>query len=246
MTPRDDRQPAHAYAHYSRSRRKQRNWSAQNPGNIAIRAELVDAVVALAGEKLSRARDILDVGCGSGWWLEHLVGRPEVHAKLHGLELLPERVEAARHRVPAATINPGDGRQLPYRDHSFDVVSLFTVLSSLPGRTDAELALQDAWRVLAPDGVLLVWEPRLPNPLNQHTTLIGRDLLRRGTADAPIDFRTTTVLPALARRLGHRTEDWYPRLARIPAIRTHRLACVHRPAGQRRSETPRREPAGPT
>lgn len=228
--PRDDRELAHAYAHYSRSRRKRRNWSAQNPGNIAIRAELVDAVVALAGEELSRARDILDVGCGSGWWLEHLVGRPEVHAKLHGLELLPERVEAARHRVPAATINPGDGRRLPYRDHSFDVVSLFTVLSSLPGRTDAELAVQDAWRVLAPDGVLLVWEPRLPNPLNQHTTLISRDLLRRGTADAKIDFRTTTVLPALARRLGDRTEDLYPRLARIPAIRTHRLACVHRPA----------------
>ena len=85
-------------------------------------------------------------------------------------------------------IDPGDGRRLPYRDHSFDVVSLFTVLSSLPGGTDAELALQDAWRVLAPDGVLLVWEPRLPNPLNQHTTLIGRDLLRRGTADATIDF----------------------------------------------------------
>jgi ubiquinone/menaquinone biosynthesis C-methylase UbiE len=228
MTSRDDRQLTRAYAHYSQSRRKQRNWSAKNLGNMAIRAELVDAVFALAREELGRAHDILDVGCGSGWWLQHLAGRPEVRAKLHGLELLPDRVEAAGQRVPNATINPGDARRLPYRDHSFGVVSLFTVLSSMPGRTDAELALQDAWRVLAPDGVLLVWEPRLPNPLNQHTTLIDRDLLRRATAGAKIDFRTTTVLPALARRLGARTEDLYPRLARIPAIRTHWLACARR------------------
>ena len=248
MTPRDDRQPAHAYAHYSRSRRKQRNWSAQNPGNIAIRAELVDAAVALAGEKLSRARDILDVGCGSGWWLEHLVGRPEVHAKLHGLELLPERVEAARHRVPAATINPGDGRQLPYARSQLRcrVAVHSPVLAARPYRRGAGAAgcVAGPGTGWSPG---LVWEPRLPNPLNQHTTLIGRDLA--GDAEQPTRRSisgTTTVLPALARRLGHRTEDWYPRLARIPAIRTHRLACVHRPAGQRRSETPRREPAGPT
>ena len=134
--------------------------------------------------------------------------------------------------VRAKLLERGDKVGMTWRTY-YDTLRLNSprVLSSLPGRSDAELALQDAWRVLAPDGVLLVWEPRLPNPLNQHTTLIGRDLLRRATAGAKIDFRPTTVLPALARRLGGRTEDLYPRLARIAAIRTHRLACVRRPGG---------------
>ncbi len=215
------------YQGYAASAGKQRDWSAENPGNAAIRGELTDAVFELAGSSLLRAARILDVGCGSGWWLARLADDPQVSATLEGLELLPERQAAAAERVPDATITLGDARRLPYGNRRFDVVTMFTVLSSLASVADALAAFGEALRVVGPSGVLLVWEPRLPNPLNRHTLSITGGMLREAAGDRRVALRTTTVLPPVARRLGKRTGSLYPRLARIGPLRSHRLVCVY-------------------
>ncbi len=208
---------------YSASTSKQRKWSAENPGNAAIRAELVETAFALAGRDVIGADAILDVGCGSGWWLQRLAEDDRVSAHLQGVELLPERAAAARSRVPMAAIALADARELPFDDASFDVVTLFTVLSSLSGAADAEQALREVRRVLRPGGALLAWEPRVRNPFNHNTLFIGRPLLEHALTGARVEVRTLTVLTPLARRRGTRTTRLYPRLSRIPLLRTHRL-----------------------
>ena len=90
----EQRRIARVYEGYGASPRKRRSWSAENPGNAAIRAELVDAAFALASPELAAARDILDVGCGSGWCLERLDADSHISAMLHGLK--PERVKLLR------------------------------------------------------------------------------------------------------------------------------------------------------
>lgn len=215
---------ARDYQRYAESPLKQRSWSDRNPGNVAIRAELLSTVFDAAGDSIRAATEILDIGCGSGWWLEQLSS--DASAKLHGLELLPERADAAARRVPQAQIAVGDARELHYEDGHFTVVTLFTVLSSLAGAPDAHTVLREARRVLAPGGVLLIWEPRVANPFNPSTRLIGRSLLRPALAGMEMQTRTTTVFPPLSRRLGRRTQTLYPRLAGIPALRTHRLVCA--------------------
>jgi ubiquinone/menaquinone biosynthesis C-methylase UbiE len=218
---------ADVYAGYADSRAAARRWDAANPGNAAIRRELVQAVWSLAGPELAAARDVLDVGCGSGWWLAELAGDGRVSASLHGLDLLDRRVQAARERLgQRAHIASGDARGLPYDDASFDVVSLFTVLSSLAGPAEVKRVLGQAARVVRPGGVLLVWEPRVPNPLNRHTRLVSQALIRSELGAASYQVRTTTVVPALARRLGSRTPSVYRRLSRVRALRTHRLTAV--------------------
>jgi ubiquinone/menaquinone biosynthesis C-methylase UbiE len=214
------------YRGYGASAAKQRAWSAENPGNLAIRAELAGAVFGLAGSRLRRAERILDVGCGSGWWLERLSADPQVSASLEGIELLAERQAGASRRVPEATILVGDARRLPYGNRQFDAVTMFTVLSSLPSITDALVGFGEALRVVRPPGVVVVWEPRLPNPLNRHTLWITGGMLREAAGPNRVTVRTTTVLPFVARRLGRRTERLYPRLARVTALRSHRLVCV--------------------
>jgi ubiquinone/menaquinone biosynthesis C-methylase UbiE len=188
----------------------------------------VDAVFALAGPSLLDARAVLDVGCGSGWWLERLALDARVSAALHGVELLAARAAAAHQRVPSARIETADARQLPYDDASFDAVTLLTVLSSLAHTADAERALSEARRVLRPGGALLIWEPRVINPLNSSTVFVGRRAVRRALAEDALESRTTTVFPPLARRLGSRTERLYPVLLRINFLRTHRLVCARR------------------
>ncbi len=146
-----------------------------------------------------------------------------MRARLHGIDLSPERVTAARARVPDAQLAAGDMRRLPYDAGRFDVVTVFTVLSSIGGRVDVQWALGEARRVLADDGVALVWEPRVPNPLNRDTRVIGRRELAAAFPERTLQSVTTTVVPALARRLGRATPWLYPRLSRIGMLRTHRL-----------------------
>ncbi len=221
------RRVADVYAGYAGSRAAARRWDAANPGNVAIRSELVQAVWSLAGPELAAARDVLDVGCGSGWWLAELAADGRIRAGLHGLDLLDQRAQAARERLgQRAQIARGDARGLPYDDASFDVVSLFTVLSSLTGPTDIKRVLRQAARVLRPAGVLLVWEPRVPNPLNRHTRLVSQALIRSELGAASYQARTTTVVPAVARRLGSRTPSVYLRLSQVGALRTHRLTAA--------------------
>jgi len=186
---------------------------------------------------LVAATNVLDVGCGTGWWLERLAADQRTTARLHGVDLLPDRATAAQRRVPNAEVRVGDARQLPFASGAFDVVTLFTVLSSLGSVGDVQRALGEARRVLAPGGALLVWEPRLPTP-NRNTIRISQRLLRRALAGAEIDAVATTVAPPIARRLGSSTARLYPRLARRRALLTHRLLCARFP-GPAPGATPR-------
>lgn len=219
------------YESYRRDPSKLRDWSAANPGNARIRAELIGAAYGALGRALQSAQRVLDVGCGTGWWLAQLAGDPSVSASLHGVELLPARASAAAAGVPEATIELADARALPYEDDSFDLATLFVVLSSMRTRADAAQALREARRVLAPGGALLLWEPRVPNPLNRETVLITPRLVSGALSGAAIERRTLTVLPPLARRLGAYTQRAYPLLRRIPALRSHQLFCARFPAG---------------
>lgn len=216
---------AAAYAGYAASSAKQRSWDAGNPGNAAIRDELVAAVLRLAAPELHAADAVLDIGCGTGWSLERLASS-STGAALYGIDVLPERVEAARNRVPSATVLVGDARRLPFPEGQFGVVTLLTVLSSLASAEDVAQALREARRVLAPGGMLVIWEPRLPNPLNRRTRLVGVDQVRRALPGASVEAHAITLLPPVARRLGRGTERLYATLAHTPGLRSHRLIVV--------------------
>jgi len=207
--------------------RKHRAWSSGNPGNRAIREELARA--ALREAPLPATGDVLDAGCGGGWWLRRLTAEGVGPGRLHGLDLLEERLRAARAACPDAAFTVGDVTRLPYADRRFAAVFLLTVLSSLPDRDAVRRAVAESWRVLAPGGSLVIWEPRMPTPLNRHTRLVTRGDLKAATGHAPRS-RTLTVLPPLSRRLGRATATAYPALAGIPVLRTHRLHVLTRPA----------------
>jgi ubiquinone/menaquinone biosynthesis C-methylase UbiE len=206
------------FARYRASARKQRAWRADNPGNVTIRRELADAVLDLAPGAVAGPAPLLDVGCGTGWWLAELAGRGADPGRLHGIELLEERARVAAARVPGAKVITGDARKLPYADGELGLVTLFLVLSSM--ERDVDAALREARRVLAPRGVLAVWEPRVPNPLNRATRVVPLSAMRRVLGN-PAAVHSLTVAPAVARRSSAGT---YAALARVPLLRTHRLA----------------------
>jgi SAM-dependent methyltransferase len=233
---------ARVYAGYRADPRKRRAWDAQNRGNAAIREELARAVLELARPVLeadrTRAADVtlaadgtppraaggtvLDVGCGTGWWLERLLREGVAAERLAGVELLPERVRAARERVPGAHVEHANSTRLPLPDSGCSLVTLFTVLSSMGSRAEVEATLREARRVLAPGGAVVVWEPRWPTP-NRHTRLISLGELRAALPGG-LSVRTITLAPPLARFVG----GMYAPMARLAPLRSHRLVIACR------------------
>jgi ubiquinone/menaquinone biosynthesis C-methylase UbiE len=211
------------YGAYAASRRRARAWSASNAGNVAIRDELAAAVLP----ELAGRAPIADLGCGSGWWLRRLAAAGVPEAQLHGIDLLPERVEAARRQLAGAELVVGDARRLPWESGMFAAATMFTTLSSAPDAGAQAQMLAEAERVLAPGGLLFVWEPRIANPLNPATTLLRRATVERALGPA-IEIRPLTLAAPLARSLG-RFRGAYAMLARLRPLRSHRLIRYEKP-----------------
>ena len=224
----DEAQRVHGvYERYRHDPRRAQAWSTQNPGNLAIRDEVTTAVRRRAGD-LERG-DVLDVGCGSGWWLRALAESGIAPERLHGVDLLASRLEAAARAVPGASLRRADARALPWPDGRFRLVTLFLVLSSQACREMQLASLREARRVLAPGGDLFVWEPRVPNPANRATRLVRRATLREALGTS-IGFEPVTVLPIVARRLC-RSPRVYRQLARTGVLSTHRVTHLRKAIG---------------
>jgi len=88
---------------------------------------------------------------------------------------------------------------------------------------DAEIrksVARDVTRVLRPGGHLLWYDMRVPGP-NRSIRAMPRREIRRMFPHMEFRFRSLTVVPPLARRLGSFDRRAYPVLAAVPPLRSH-------------------------
>jgi len=174
---------------------------------------------------------ITEVGCGGGGNLLELLrlgARPE---HLTGLELLPERHTAARHTLPAAsTVWLGDAAQAPIAPGSQDIVLQSTVFSSLLDDAFQQRLADTMWQWLKPGGAVLWYDFTVNNPRNPDVRGVPLARVRRLFAQGDVQAERVTLAPPLARRVC----GWHPGLYRVfnavPALRTHVLAWIAKPA----------------
>ncbi|HEC33871.1 MAG TPA: class I SAM-dependent methyltransferase, partial [Chloroflexi bacterium] len=137
---------------------------------------------------------VLDVGCGRGEILRHCA---RLGAQSHGIDFAAAAVTMARQALSegkAAGVYYADAKWLPFADEVFDRVLLFDIVEHLhPWELDQ--ALQEAWRVLRPDGRVVlhtapnVWYDRYAYPVVR----LVRILMGQG-AQYPKDPRA--IIPA--------------------------------------------------
>ena len=195
----------------------------RNPGDQAVLDGLRRALDAIASDQLSGTGRILDVGCGTGGWLRGLSDVVDSR-RLYGVDVSAEALRVANERVPGATLAVADARKLPFEAGEFELVLMFTVLMFVPKGRDTEQAVHEAERVLAPGGLLVIYDMRMPNPFNPSNRLI-----RRGEIPLPAQSKTLTLFPPLARRLGPLTPIAYPLLENVAPLRSHRLWWYQKP-----------------
>ena len=167
-------------------------------------------------------RRALDVGCGGGWWLRTLLrwgARPE---QLAGIDVLPEAVNASRLIHPSVLVARASAHQLPFPDGSFDLVSQFTVLSSILDEEMRRRVIAEMRRVLRPGGLLL-WYDFTVNPTNRDTRGISAREAARHLAGSDRDVRRVTLAPPLTRLVAPRSWLAAEILDCIPLLRSHIL-----------------------
>src|SRR5215475_12345037 len=98
---------------------------------------------------------ILEIGCGTGYWLREFIkwgARPE---NIIGIDLLPDRVVEARKLSPKAVkIYCGSATQLTFPDATFDLVLQSTVFSSVLAADTKQQIASEMLRVLKGNGLI--------------------------------------------------------------------------------------------
>jgi ubiquinone/menaquinone biosynthesis C-methylase UbiE len=150
--------------------------------------------------------------------------------QLTGIDLRESALEQARSRFPRAKFIPGNAEELPFPDGSFDVVAMFTVLSSVLAVDSRTAIAREAMRVLRPGGTVLCYDMRFRNPWNHHVRPVTRGKLRHLFPNVVLQLRSVTLLPQVARPLGSLVPCAFPALYAIPLLRTHWLGVLRKPA----------------
>jgi SAM-dependent methyltransferase len=183
--------------------------------------KIVDVAAELAharGTTVEKAA-VLDFGAGVGYSVPFFA-RHMPRARVTCLDVSQKSLEigAAKHGN-TADFRHFDGKRIPYPDGTFDVALASCVFHHIPHAEHVAL-LAEIRRVLAPKGLLLVFEHNPLNPLtrhavntcsfDEHAVLIGAPAMRRRTLAAGFeaaDVRYRIFFPHWARALRP-TEKW--------------------------------------
>lgn len=138
-------------------------------------AKLLDKVGIAAG------MNVLELGPGPGFYTVESAQRvysSDGVGKLYCLDIQPAMIARVRKKIlnntpENVTLMVGNGEYLPYRNGSFDLAYMVTVLGEMP---DKNRALQELYRVIRPDGVLSISEyfPDPDYPLRRTTIAWAR------------------------------------------------------------------------
>jgi SAM-dependent methyltransferase len=194
-----------------------RQWHADRLGAITEELEW-RLILRMAGDL--RGRNILDIGCGDGALALELLQRGA--SSVTGCDLDPRMVAhaAAEAGRRSATVRfvMADAERLPFRDDSFDLVTMITVLAFM---ARPQAAAQEIARVLRPGGGLVIGD------LGKWSLWAISRRVRGRLGTAPLwkgaRFRSAGELGALVAAAGLRIDYragaiYYPRSAPIARL----------------------------
>lgn len=188
------------------------------------------ALMAGAGIDRVDTLRLVEVGCGSGGNLLEMLSLGFEPDHLQGIELLPERFEQARARLPAALrLIQGDAARADIAPASLDLVLQCTVFSSLLDDTFQQQLADAMWRWLRPGGAVIWYDFTVDNPRNRDVRGVPLARVRQLFPQGRVKSRRVTLAPPLARAACRVHPGLHDALNLLPLLRTHVLAWVSKP-----------------
>lgn len=207
-------------------------WLMQTRERDTLRALRSARPVGLQGAR------ILDVGCGTGFWMREFVRWGADPRTVHGIDLLQSRAaDARRWSARSHGVAVGNAAALPFPDGVFDIVHQAVMFTSILDEGVRQMAAREITRVTDPGGIVLWYDFHVDNPANPDVRRVTRHDLERLFPGGSVAFRRVGLAPPIARTLVPLC-GWACDVLRLaPWLCTHHLAVIS-PHGGRPKRTP--------
>lgn len=203
-------------------------YSGFNPAHLFMRQECQRTALEMLKrngfQSLANTR-ILELGCGSGAILVEYLGFGVPISNLFGIDLLPDRIEAARRHLPLP-LACADGQHLPYAASTFDLILQYTAFSSILDDTIRTNMADEMLRVLKHTTGLIIWYDFWLNPTNSHTRGIRPPEIRALFPGCQFEFQSITLAPPIARRVVPHSWLLAVFLERLRLFNSHYLVAI--------------------
>lgn len=206
-------------------------YSPANPRAAIFHHETARRVLDLLHRKITAplaSQKILDLGCGEGRWLGRFIQWGAQPENLAGIDLLPERIAVARESCPPQIrLLCGNAGQLPFASESLDLITSFTVFSSILDLRLKSAIASEMQRVLRPGGLIFWHDFFLNNPTNPDVRGVGKREISHLFPACEIDLARITVAAPLGRAVAT-MPHLYSALAKCRIFSTHYLGSFRK------------------
>jgi ubiquinone/menaquinone biosynthesis C-methylase UbiE len=172
---------------------------------------------------------MLEIGCGTGYWLREFVkwgARPE---HITGVDLLADRVTEAKKLCPEAVqVQCGSAAELSFPSETFHLVLQSTVFTSVLDAGMKQRMAAEMLRVVKREGLILWYDYHVNNPWNADVRGVKRREIAQLFPDCLIQLQRITLAPPLVRLLA--PYSWLPcyLLGKVPWLCTHYLGVIRK------------------
>lgn len=174
-------------------------------------------------------QNVLDVGCGTGFWLRQFVqwgARPE---NLVGVDLLQRKILKCVELCPKGiTLQCGCASELEFEDGKFDLILQFTVFTSILDPLMKANVAKEMIRVLKPGGAIVWYDYFVSHPNNPDVRGVRRAEIFRLFPGLSIHLKRITLAPPLARAIGPISPALYWLLSVVKPLCTHYLGLIQK------------------
>ena len=194
---------------------------------VQERERYVLAALKRNGHSSLETKSILEVGCGTGYWLREFIkwgARPE---NITGIDLIPDRVEEARRLCPSGiSIQCGSGVELGLPDETFDLVFQSTVFTSILEPSVKQQVASEMLRVVKKTGMIIWYDFHVNNPWNPEVRGVKKQEILQLFGGCQTELERITLAPPLVR--GVAPYSWLAcyLLAKIPWLCSHYLGVI--------------------
>lgn len=121
------------------------------------RLDLIERFCPNPGNHLEARRNLLDIGCGAGFFLKTAQSRGW---NPYGIDFLPEYNRFAREELLLGNVHSATLEEMNFPPLSFDVVTLWDLIEHL---RHPLATLKEINRILRPGGLVVIWTPNVKN-----------------------------------------------------------------------------------
>jgi len=175
---------------------------------------------------------ILDIGCGSGNTLIPFLFYGAKSENCFGVDILGDSIEVAKERLPGMTFAHCSAENIPFEKGIFDLVTMFTCLSSVLDNDIRRRICQQAFAMVRPSGWVLIYDFKVNNPFNPDVKAVRLGELKEYFLGCKCYSKKLTLLPPVGRMIGPYSMTIYNLLSVFPFLRTHRMTIFQKPASQ--------------